>query len=740
MGASSSVSFDYENQLLSDRARWYSNEVDEKGQLVPPPAADAKTCIQDGKNARRRVGVTDLVTVPFLEENDGKGWRTVWELFLRAVQKFGASPAFGTRSFELDEQKKYKLAADKAPIRGKYVWQTYAEAHTDALAIGAGAVKLGYKSGSVAGIFSPNRVEWVHCQLAAYSQGLRVVALYPSLGTDAVTYIAEHAEISLIFSAKENVEGLLKVAAKDGMTIKHIIQFDVNDAWGNVGDAVDEEQKKRASELGLTLMGLSELKKLGSEGGDVFPNPPAADDIAFIMYTSGTTGNPKGAMLSHRNIVATISAVPLICPFTPADRHLSYLPLAHIFETAVQGAFWLCGGQIGFFQNNIKRLTEDLCALRPTFLAGVPRVFTRIYQTVFQTVSQKSCIARFFFNKFYTNQCHNIRNGLPRDATADKKAFIPLREKVGLDQCRVILTGAAPCPPYILEFLKVAIGADVLQGYGMTENAAGATIVDPKDRNVGHTGPPIACCEIKLMDIDDMNYRTSDKPHPRGEVWVRGDNVFMGYYKDEKATSETLFDRWVATGDVGRWNPNGTLSIIDRKKNLFKLSQGEYVAAEAVEQEYGKCGLVAQVFVYGNSFKSMLVGVVVPNADLLAAHCRSQGWWLGTAETKVGTDEFSEEYKKTLEGPNYENIKKYVRDQMKQHEKALKGYEKLAEIIVASEIDKLGMGFTEANQCLTPTFKLRRPQLLQKFLKQLKAAYVTAGEPPAADEKWPGEA
>jgi long-chain acyl-CoA synthetase len=737
MGASSSVPFDYESQLVNDRSRWYSNEVDEKGVLVAPPEADAKTCIRDGKNPRRRIGITDLISVPHPDENDGNGWRTVWELFQRGVQKFGSSPAFGTRIFELDEQKKVKLGSDKTAVRGKYVWQSYSEAQSEILSIASGIVKLGYKAGEVAGIFAPNRVEWVHSQLAAFSQSMRVVALYPSLGTDAVAYIAEHAEISLIFSAKENVDGLLKVAAKGGMKIKHIIQFDVNEVWNNINDTVEEDQKKKASELGVELIGLSELKKLSTD--DVFPNPPKPDDIAFIMYTSGTTGNPKGALLSHRNIVATISSVPLFCPLSPADRHLSYLPLAHIFETLVQGSFWLSGGSIGFFQNNIKKLTDDLCALRPTFLPGVPRVFSRIYQTVFNSVAQKSCIARYFFSKFYNTQCHNIRNGLPRDATADKKVFIPLREKVGLDQCRVILTGAAPCPPYLLEFLKVAIGSDVLQGYGMTENSAGATVCDPKDRTVGHTGGPNTCCEVKLVDIDDMNYKTTDKPHPRGEVWVRGDNVFMGYYKDEKATSETLFGRWVASGDVGRWNPNGTLSIIDRKKNLFKLSQGEYVAAEAVEQEYGQCGLVAQIWVYGNSFKSTLIGVVVPNGDILASHCRSQGWWIGSAESKVGTDEFSEEFKKTIEGPTAANIKKFIREQLKQHEKVLKGYEKLAEIVVVSEIDRLGMGFSEVNQCLTPTFKLRRPQLLQKFIKQLKAAYTAIGEAPAPDEKWPGE-
>jgi long-chain acyl-CoA synthetase len=192
--------------------------------------------------------------------------------------------------------------------------------------------------------------------------------------------------------------------------------------------------------------------------------------------------------------------------------------LAHIFETVVQAAFWMHGASIGFFQNNIKRLSEDLIELKPTFLAGVPRVFSRIYQTVFNSVAQRNCVARYVFNKSYAAQCDRIRTGQPRDTAADTRIFIPLRNRVGLENCRFILTGAAPCPPYLLEFLKVAIGATVFQGYGLTETAAGLTVTSDKDHNVGHCGGPNASCEVKLMPIADMDYAPTDKPYPRGEV------------------------------------------------------------------------------------------------------------------------------------------------------------------------------------------------------------------------------
>lgn len=345
------------------------------------------------------------------------------------------------------------------------------------------------------------------------------------------------------------------------------------------------------------------------------------------------------------------------------------------------------------------------------------------------------------FNRAYNGQIENIRAARPRDAFWDNKILFMARAKTGLDRCRLIISGAAPLPSYVCEFLKAIIGAKVVQGYGMTETAAALSATNENDVRLGHVGPPTRANEIKLVDIPDMEYFSTDKPHPRGEVWTRG-CVFSGYYKDPENTAATINkDGWLATGDVGRWNPNGTLSIIDRKKNMFKLSQGEYIAVEKVEAVYAQSPAVGQLFVYGNSFKSYLIGVVVPAVDFLSKHAQAQGWWpVGENEYKLGSDEFITAFEALVTGAHSVEIKALIQSSLKAQEKSLKGFERMSDIIIEGRIDKIGSGFTEQNNCLTPTFKLKRPFLLTRYIDQLKAGYAKLGEPVGADEKWPGEA
>jgi len=275
----------------------------------------------------------------------------------------------------------------------------------------------------------------------------------------------------------------------------------------------------------------------------------------------------------------------------------------------------------------------------------------------------------------------------------------------------------------------------------MTESAAATSITLATDPNVGHCGPPLPCNEVKLVDVPEMDYLSTDKPMARGEVWVHGPNVFAGYYKNEEGTREALDEKgWLRTGDVGRWNQNGTLSIIDRKKNIFKLSQGEYIAAEKIETVYGKSSIVGQIWVYGNSFKSFCLAVVVPAADVIANFCHEKGWWPSPKDATVpGTEKFCADFHTVCTGEHGEEIKAHVFAVMKEQEHALKGFEKVTDILIESRIDAQLAGFTEANECLTPTFKIRRPFLLARYMTQLKALYAKHDEADKPDEKWPGQ-
>jgi long-chain acyl-CoA synthetase len=281
------------------------------------------------------------------------------------------------------------------------------------------------------------------------------------------------------------------------------------------------------------------------------------------------------------------------------------LPLAHIFETIVMNLCLYGAAAIGFYQGDTLKIVEDLQALRPTVFVSVPRLYNRIYDKVVGGAKAKGGIAALLFEKALATKIHNLHEtGALTHGFWDRLVFSKVTAQLGLDRCRIMITGSAPIAPKVKDFMRVACGARIIEGYGLTETAAAATISHPDDASNGHVGIPTICSEIKLVDVPEMDYRSTNAP-PTGEVCVRGPNVFQGYYKD-KAKTDEAFDGsgWFHTGDIGRWNADGTLSIIDRKKNIFKLAQGEYVAAEKIENVMARCALVGSCFIHGDSLQS----------------------------------------------------------------------------------------------------------------------------------------
>jgi long-chain acyl-CoA synthetase len=702
--------FDYDAQLMSAEGK-YTVETDEK--------------FPDSTNPRRCPDAIDGLIPSSME-----GVTTVWEGFTRAADEFQDSIMLGCREFVLDEKddSKYERVG-RSPVRGPFRWLSYNDVRDRVEALGSGLVDLGLQAEDNVGIFSLNRVEWVMTSLAAYSQTMRATALYSTLGDDAIEYIINHAELKVLFLSKEQIPELLKVIDRLP-TLEYVVQFDSNPDFGNVEDTIDESDVEAFSAAGKQLIGFTSVLERGRNAGNPV-QPPTREDLAFIMYTSGTTGNPKGVMLAHKTLVA--SGTPGVPGFTmgPDDRYLSYLPLAHIFESCVQLYLWMVGCPIGFFQGDVKKLTEDFQTLEPTLVCGVPRVFQRIYQKVFDKVNSANCIRGFVFNKAYSEQCAAVREGRRVDSW-DEKVFSKVAENVGFSRLRAVCSGGAPCPPYLAEFLKVCFNCAVVQGYGLTETAAALTLQRTDDVCVGHVGAPLPWAEIRLVSVPEMEYLASDNP-PTGEVWVRGDGVFVGYYKNEEATEGAFEDGWFKTGDVGRWNPNGTLSIIDRKKNIFKLAQGEYVASEKVENVYAQSAVVGQLWIYGNSYKSQLVAVLVPNAEWVLRYATSQGWSSG--ENAVGSEEFIAEFQALFENHGAQ-LRDVIRENLSQVEGSLKGFEKIKNFHIETEIDTNLQGFNVENECMTPTFKLRRPFLKKRYLDILKDMYTELGEPPKDEERW----
>eukprot|EP01090_Pellita_catalonica_P018931 TRINITY_DN6271_c0_g1_i4.p1 TRINITY_DN6271_c0_g1~~TRINITY_DN6271_c0_g1_i4.p1 ORF type:complete len:609 (-),score=82.84 TRINITY_DN6271_c0_g1_i4:320-1990(-) len=469
---------------------------------------------------------------------------------------------------------------------GKYEWKNYVEVAKLRTLFGNGLRNLGVKAGDKVGIYSKNREEWIIAEQACYENSFVIVSFYDTLGPDAVKFIANHCEAKIVICSNESLPHLIKVIDK----CKFIETIVLTDPLPPE-DELDDEIVDNLHKFKYFYSVLDDGNR--TSGKAVNPKP---SDLSTIMYTSGTTGDPKGVLLTHRNIVSMMNA----CNYrvedlvVPGDTYLSYLPMAHIFERIVTSMAMYRGVGVGFYQGNVYNLVEDLQALKPTLFCGVPRVFERIFGKVNDRVNGGTPLRKWLFGKALAASRSAIENGEEPPLFWSTLVLSKLKSVLG-GNVRIMLSGGAPLSPSIHQFLIAAFQFPIIQAYGLTETCAGATIGYPKDvqGTINHVGAPIYCCELKLVDIPEMGYSTSNDP-PRGEIALFGPHVSQGYYKNPAKTKESFKDGWFFTGDVGQFNRDGTVCIIDRKKNIFKLSHGEYVAAEKLEGIYAMCDYVSQ--------------------------------------------------------------------------------------------------------------------------------------------------
>ncbi|KNC83602.1 hypothetical protein SARC_04160 [Sphaeroforma arctica JP610] len=643
-----------------------------KAQSVIAPGgnwgADAHRCPKyvDGK-----AEWTDLIT------SGTPGRETCYANFQATAKEQGDKPWLGTR----------KVLSDGKP--GPYEFITYGEGAKLAEQIGSGLMKLGVAPKSPFGVYSKNRTEWLLAEQGANCYSIPTVAIYDTLGADSVHYVMEHSEMVGAFFESKQLSVVLGAIKKGLPNFKVAISF----------DEVTEEDKEDYKDVGVDLYPITELYALGKD--NIVPHqPPGPDDLHILMYTSGTTGAPKGVMITHRSIVSLLVGLANVMALTSNDVHFSFLPLAHIFERLTQTycVRWACS--VGFFRGVIPELMADVQALRPTYFVAVPRVLTRIYDKIIQGVKAAGGVKEILFNKAFAARDAALKNG---EDTPIYNALIFNKLKMALGgRVRFILTGSAPLDPTVHNFLRVCVCPVILQGYGLTETCAGAAISLTTDVELGHVGPPLNVFETKLVSIPDMNYLTTDE-QPRGEVCIRGAGIFQGYFKMPEKTKEDIDEEgWFHTGDVGRWNDSGSLSIIDRKKSIFKLAQGEYLAAEYLEQQYGKCEHAGQVFVYGDPFRTYPLAVIVPEEEVVMLWAKA--------------NKVSGSFKEICKTPELKALlKAEVVDVHKTYK--LKGYELVKDFIVESEV------FTVDNELLTPTFKLKRPNATKKYQAALTEMY-----------------
>ncbi|GLJ14196.1 hypothetical protein SUGI_0227800 [Cryptomeria japonica] len=575
---------------------------------------------------------------------------------------------------------------------GEYKWMTYGEAGTARTAIGSGLVYHGIPKGACIGIYLINRPEWLVIENACASYSYISVPLYDTLGPDAVKYIVNHADIQVVFCVPENLSNILSFLS-DLPSLRLIV----------VIGGTEQHMASVQSKGGVGVISYSNLQDQGHSNPQPF-RPPLPADVATICYTSGTTGTPKGAILTHGNLIASLAASLLSIKLSSVDVYISYLPLAHIYERLNTLGMTFSGAAIGFYQGDHQLLMDDLAVLRPTVFASVPRLYNKIYSGILNSVRMSGSIKERLFNVAFNAKKQAIMKGKAPSGIWDKLVFNKIKAKLG-GRIRMMVSGASPISPEVIDFLRVCFGGRVSEGYGMTETTCLISLSEEGDNLSGHVGPPNPSCEVKLEDVPEMNYTSDDKPYPRGEICVRGPSVFKGYYKDDIQTQEIL-DRngWLHTGDIGLWLPGGRLKIIDRKKNIFKLAQGEYIAPEKIENVYAKSKFIAQCFVYGDSLNSSLVAIASVEPDIL--------------------NEWA-----TSEGIKFENLSQLCSDPRAKaavladmdalgRDAQLRGFEFVKAVTLVAE------PFSLENGLVTPTLKIKRPQAKAKYAKAISDMYL----------------
>ncbi|XP_057688894.1 long-chain-fatty-acid--CoA ligase 1 [Corythoichthys intestinalis] len=643
--------------------------------MRPPCDLQAQSVAVNGDPSCRR---SALLQDDSLLEFYHPDTRTAYDMFQRGLRIAGDAPCLGFRK----------------PGQ-PYQWISYTDVAEQAQALGSGLLAKGCKPNpqQFVGIFAQNRPEWIITELACYTYSMALVPLYETLGLEAMVHILHLAEITLVVCDREEKATSLLDNKEKGVTPKLccLILF----------DHISETFVERAKACQVEVLKLTELMDMGRQNLKE-PVPPQPQDLAVVCFTSGTTGKPKGAMITHGNIASNTSSVIKILEgsfvIRQEDVSISYLPLAHMFERMIQVSMLCHGARVGFYQGDISLLMDDIKTLKPTFFPVVPRVLNRIYDKILGSV--KSPLRRALLHYAVRRKQAELSSGIVRNNSLwDKLVFNRIQANFG-GNLRFALTASAPICPKVLSFLRATMGCLIFEGYGQTECTAGCTFSMPGDWTAGHVGAPLPCATVKLVDIPDMNYYAENG---EGEICIRGPSVFRGYLKDPERTAEALdSDGWLHSGDVGQWLPNGTLRIIDRKKHIFKLSQGEYIAPEKIENVYTHCAPVLQVFVHGDSLQSHLVGIVVPDPEVFVAWAKERG--------------FVDSYEELCQIPD---VKKAVLEDMRAvgKEAGLKSFEQVRDLHLHPET------FSVANGLLTPTLKSRRTDIRRYFQEQIASMY-----------------
>jgi len=548
----------------------------------------------------------------------------------------------------------------------------------------SGLAALGLEKGDRVGILSQNRVEWVTADLATICAGGVTVGIYASNLPKEVAYVAGHAESPFIFvENREQLEKVLEVRS-ELPRLKKIIVYDMPSDFENPDVMSMDELMNR---------GADKMEEGETRMEDVRRNV-SRDEMALLIYTSGTTGPPKGAMLSHHNILWTADMGIKALNIGEDDETLSFLPLAHLLEHFLFFGTIMLGATINFAES-IDKVAQNMREVRPTVVVGVPRVYEKIYARLQNMADEKGKLASALFKLAKDSAIEYARKksrGRPvgpglgiRHKIGDIMVFRKLRGIVG-GNIRFFGSGGAPLSAEIAEFFYGA-GLPIIEAWGMTETTAPVTVTRPDKIRPGAVGSPLPGDEVRIADD--------------GEILVKGPNVFMGYFKNPEATREALKDGWMHTGDVGYFDEEGILHITDRKKDLIITAGGKNIAPQNIENMIKTDPIFSQIVLIGDR-RPYCVALFTLNEEEVRRLAGDKGL------------DPNMDYVQLVKKPE---IIREVDKALAEKNKLLARYEQIKKYRI------IPYDFSQETGELTPTMKVKRKVVNEKFKDLIEEMY-----------------
>ncbi len=570
-------------------------------------------------------------------------------------------------------------------VNGKYQGITYSELSRIVDELAAGLAERGVRPGSMVGIYSYNRPEWVASDLAVAKLGAILIPIYHTLGADAIRYILNDAAVThLIVESPELLANITQILP-DVPPLRDVVTV------------FGQQFKSRA---GKELLNFEELRRTGAEAlkqnpklGE--PHMPRPDDLFTVCYTSGTTGEPKGAMLTHRNVLSNVHSLIPLLGINENDVLVSFLPLCHMFERT--GGYYcvlMAGGAIAYAES-VQTIREDVQLARPTVMIVLPRVLEKVYNLVQDKVLTGPALNRLLMMstlRTYGRYARRKAENQPISPWLGFKHWLLGRlvvnklKQLGGGRLRLLVSGSAPLDRKLARTIR-NLGFNLLEGYGLTETSPAVCVAVPGQERVGTVGKPLAGVEVRIG--------------PNDEILVRGPNVMKGYLNKPRETAEVIdAEGWFHTGDQGKFDEEGNLIITGRIKELIVNSYGKNIPPSPIELAVGNSKYVEQVLVHGDR-RPFLSALVVPSRIALEAFAREKG-----IPFQRHTD--------LLDHPD---VVKLYEGEIK---KALAGFAQYEQV---RRFKLIPEPFTVENGLLTPSLKTKRPQIITAYRDELEKMY-----------------